>query len=64
MDIKVEKSGTSFTAYSDEVPGCFSIGNTVEEARANYDEALAGHRKVESELGKGPLKKLPAVASR
>ena len=41
--IVIEKTGTGFSAYSPDVPGCASVGDTEEEMRLNFHEALAAH---------------------
>ena len=41
--IVVEKTDTGFSAYSPDVPGCASAGQTEEEIKANMEEALAFH---------------------
>lgn len=35
--------GIGFSAYSPDVPGCASAGDTEEETRSNFREALAAH---------------------
>jgi predicted RNase H-like HicB family nuclease len=41
--IIIEKTGTGFSAYSPDVPGCASTGATREEVEANMREALQFH---------------------
>lgn len=39
----LEKSGTGYSAYLPDLPGCVSVGDTVEETEANIKEAVALH---------------------
>ena len=41
--IVVEKTGTGFSAYSPDVPGCVSTGRTEAETEANMKEAIEFH---------------------
>jgi len=41
--IIVEKTSTGFSAYSPDVPGCGSTGQTKEEVERNIQEALEFH---------------------
>lgn len=41
--IVVEHTGTGFSAYSPDLPGCVSTGGTREEAEANMREAIEFH---------------------
>jgi predicted RNase H-like HicB family nuclease len=41
--IIIEKSATGFSAYSPDLPGCVSTGNTVEDAERNMHEAVEFH---------------------
>lgn len=43
--------GTSYGVTVPDVPGCFSYGDTVEEAIANAKEAVVGHIETLLELG-------------
>ena len=38
--IVIEPTGTGFSAYSPDVPGCLSAGGTREECEANMGEAI------------------------
>ncbi|HEX6036757.1 type II toxin-antitoxin system HicB family antitoxin [Longimicrobium sp.] len=38
-----ERTGTGFSAYSPDIPGCISTGRTRTEAEANMREAIAFH---------------------
>jgi len=41
--IEKEPDDAGYLAYSPTVPGCFSNGNTIEEARRNIREAIEQH---------------------
>lgn len=41
--IIVEQTGTGFSAYSPDLPGCVSTGRTREEVDANMREAIEFH---------------------
>jgi predicted RNase H-like HicB family nuclease len=49
--IVVERSETGNSAYSPDLPGCVSTGNTVEETTANMTEAIEFH--IEELKGEG-----------
>lgn len=53
FEIVVEKEaeGGGYTAYSPTLPGCFSNGLTIEEARRNIREAI--HQHIQSLLAHG-----------
>jgi len=38
--IILEKTSTGYSAYSPDLPGCVSAGNTAEETEANMREAI------------------------
>jgi predicted RNase H-like HicB family nuclease len=39
----VEKAGGNYSAYSPDVPGCVSAGDTVDETLGHFREALKMH---------------------
>ena len=41
--IIVEKTGTGFSGYSPDIPGCVSTGRTEAETEANMKEAIEFH---------------------
>lgn len=41
--IVVEKTNGGYSAYSPDVPGCGSTGNTPEEAESNIRDAIQFH---------------------
>ncbi|MBI4878026.1 MAG: type II toxin-antitoxin system HicB family antitoxin [Acidobacteria bacterium] len=49
--VVVEPTGTGYSAYSPDVPGCAAVGDTEEETRRNFQEALAAHFEVMREIG-------------
>ena len=48
----IEKDGDVFSVYFPDVPGCFTQGDTLEEARAMAHEALEFHLDGLRQLGK------------
>ena len=43
--------GTSYGVTVPDVPGCYSFGDTIEEAISNAKEAIVGHIETLLELG-------------
>ena len=41
--IILEKTSTGYSAYSPDLPGCVSAGDTAEETEANMREAIEFH---------------------
>ncbi len=41
--VVIEQTGTGFSAYSLDVSGCVAAGDTQEETRINFQDALAEH---------------------
>lgn len=41
--VVIEKTGTGFSAYSPDLPGCVSTGATQEEVELNMQEAIELH---------------------
>jgi predicted RNase H-like HicB family nuclease len=41
--IVIERTGTGFSAYSPDLPGCVSTGRSREEVETNMREAIAFH---------------------
>ena len=41
--IIIERTGSNFSAYSPDVPGCIATGKTVEDAERNMHEAIEMH---------------------
>ncbi len=46
-----ERTGSGYSAYSPDVPGCAAVGDTEEETRRNFQDALAAHFQAMRELG-------------
>jgi len=47
----IEQTGTGYSAYSPDVSGCVAVGDTEEETRRNFQEALAEHFQAMREVG-------------
>ena len=47
----IEKTGMGYSAYSPDVPGCAAVGDTEDETRRNFQEALAAHFEMMREVG-------------
>ena len=47
----IERTATGFSAYSPDVPGCAAVGETEEETRRNFRDALAAHFEAMREIG-------------
>ena len=41
--IVIENAGSNFSAYSPDLPGCVTTGQTLEETRKNMEEAIEFH---------------------
>lgn len=51
FEIVIEREDNGYAAYSPTLPGCFSNGNTIEEAKQHIREAIRLH--IESLLAHG-----------
>ena len=49
--VVIEQTGTGYSAYSPDVSGCVAVGDTAEETRSNFQEALAAHLEAMREVG-------------
>ena len=49
--IVIERTSTGFSAYSPDVPGCAAVGDTEEETRESFREALSLHFEAMREIG-------------
>jgi len=49
--VVIEPTSTGYSAFSPDVPGCAAAGDTEEETRRNFKEALAAHFKIMREIG-------------
>ena len=49
--VVIEKSETGFSAFSPDVPGCITIGNTVEGTIVNMHEAIELYLEAAADRG-------------
>jgi len=49
--VVIEKTATGFSAYSPDVLGCVAAGDTEEETRRNFQDALGAHFEAMREVG-------------
>ena len=47
----IERTSTGYSAYSPDVPGCAAVGDSEEETRQNFGDALAAHFEAMREVG-------------
>ena len=47
----IEPTSTGYSAYSPDVPGCAAVGDSEEETRRSFQEALVLHFEAMRELG-------------
>jgi len=47
----IEQTGTGYSAYSPDVPGCAAVGDSKEETRRSFPDALSAHFEVMREIG-------------
>jgi predicted RNase H-like HicB family nuclease len=47
----IEPTSTGFSAFSPDVPGCAAVGDTEEETRRNFQDALGAHFEAMREVG-------------
>ena len=47
----IQKAGSNYCAYSPDVLGCISTGDTVEQTRRTMKEALESHLELMAEDG-------------
>ena len=47
----IERTGTGYSAWSPDVAGCVSVGDTEDETRLNFQDALAAHFEAMREVG-------------
>ena len=47
----IEATRTGFSAYSPDVAGCAAVGDTAEDARREFRDALAAHFALMREIG-------------
>jgi predicted RNase H-like HicB family nuclease len=49
--VVIEQTSTGYSAYSPDVSGCAAVGDTEEETRQNFQEALIAHFQAMREVG-------------
>ena len=49
--VVIEQTTTGYSAYSPDVDGCAAVGDTEEETRRNFQDALAVHFEAMREIG-------------
>lgn len=49
--VVIERTATGFSAYSPDVLGCVATGDTEEETRRNFQDALRAHFEAMREVG-------------
>ena len=49
--IVIERTQTGFSAYSPDVSGCVAVGDTEEDTRRNFQDALIAHFDALREVG-------------
>ena len=47
----IEQTTTGYSAYSPDVSGCAAAGDTEEETRRNFQDALTAHFEAMREIG-------------
>jgi len=47
----IEETATGYSAFSPDVPGCAAVGDTEEETRRNFQDALAAHFEAMRKVG-------------
>jgi predicted RNase H-like HicB family nuclease len=49
--VVIEPTGTGYSAYSPDVAECAAVGETEEETRRNFQDALTAHFRAMREVG-------------
>ena len=49
--VVIEPTDTGYSAYSPDVPGCAAAGDTEEETRQSFQQALIAHFQIMREIG-------------
>jgi predicted RNase H-like HicB family nuclease len=49
--VVIEPTATGYSAYSPDVEGCAAVGDTEEETRQNFQDALLAHFEAMREVG-------------
>ncbi len=58
-----ERTGTGYSAYVPDLPGCITTGESLEATRKNMEEAISGHLAVMQEFG-DPIPESVSIAER
>ena len=61
--IVIERGETSYGAYSPDLPGCYAVGETLEETEARMVNAMRSHIEFMREEGKEVPTPTTAAAS-
>ena len=56
-----ERAHSNWAAYVPDLPGCMTTGRTLEETKANIQEAIAGHIQTLRDFG-DPIPQPSSVA--
>ncbi len=59
--ILIEPTGTGYSAHSPNVPGCVAVGDTEEETRRNFQDALTAHFQAMRDVGEPIPEPITAV---
>ena len=49
--VTVELTDNNYSAYIESLPGCVTTGKSINELKANMQEAIDGHLEVSKEFG-------------
>jgi predicted RNase H-like HicB family nuclease len=49
--VVIEQTSTGYSAYSPDIAGCVAVGDTEEDTRRNFQDALAAHLQAMREVG-------------
>ncbi len=49
--VVIEQTGTGYSAYSPDVSGCVAVGETEDETRRSFRDALIEHFQAMREVG-------------
>jgi predicted RNase H-like HicB family nuclease len=49
--VVIERTGTGYSAYSPDVSGCVAAGDSEEDTRRNFQDALIAHFESMREVG-------------
>jgi predicted RNase H-like HicB family nuclease len=60
--VVIERTETGFSAYSPDVSGCAAVGDTIEETRQNFKDALQSHFEAMRQVGEPIPQPTAAVA--